>query len=258
MKKWLLRGILAVGVLLIVIVVVVLLSLDSLVRAGVETGGTYATGQKTTLDTASLSLMGGSLQLNGLDIRNPQGYTTSSLIKLKETKVKVQSGSLFSDTVIVDEILIDGMEVTLEQQGIKNNLGEVLDVIKKQTAAAGGAPQSGNSDPSGKKLKIGIIKCTNTKVTVKAGVGMTFTIPEISIKDPTNPDGRPMKIADVVGKVLIAVAKSIAENPQLPGDLKGGLDNVMKGVQDIGKQMEGGIKDLGKGLGDIFKKPEQK
>lgn len=265
--KWLKR-ILYIGALVILVVLLVVLLLkNTLVKMGVERGGEYATGQTTTLQSADLSIFGGSLGLNGLDIANPKGYSTPSLLKLGKTAVTVKTGSLLSNEVVVNEILIDGMEVTLEQQGLKNNLGEVLDVIKAKTAAAGGADAASKESP-GKSLKIGLIKMTNTKVTVKAGVGMTINIPEISMVEPTNPDGRSMKIADVIGKVLIATAQAIAENPQLPGDFKGGLNSAMKGINDVTKQLQGGvkgiedatkgIKDAGKGLENLFKKPEEK
>jgi hypothetical protein len=63
-------GILAVLVLLLV---VAWLSLDYIAKAGIEAGGTYAMGVKTTVDSVNLGLISGQAKVNGLTIGNPEG-----------------------------------------------------------------------------------------------------------------------------------------------------------------------------------------
>jgi len=235
------------------LILFIMFGLNPLVRARVADGGTRATGQSTTLDSANLSLLGGSLDLAGLAIANPAGYSTPRFVTMKSCNIKVQTGSLMGSTVIVDEIAIDGLELTLEQNGLKSNLAEVLDVIQKQTSAGSAPPQAGkpsaqSSPPSqaaapGKQLKISALRLSGTKVHVRAGLEMTLDLGPIELKDPTNPDGRPMKIADVFGKVLINVAQQIAKNPQIPGNLKDSLKNVNKLMGDLPKNLQ-----------DMFKK----
>lgn len=253
MKKLLKWAGIAVVVLVVAVALFYLFGLDALIRRGVEKGGAYATGQTTSLDGAKLSLTGGALQLTGLGISNPPGYKAQKFLALKDCRVAVQTGTLTSSTVVVDEIAIDGLDLTIEQNGLKSNLGEILDVIQKQTSAGSATGNSGGASAPGKQLKIGLIKLTGTKVHIKSGVDINLDLGDFEIKEPTNPDGRPMKIADVVGQVLIRVAQQIANNPQVPGGFKNGLENVNKLVGGLDKNL-GSLKDLGKGLGDMFKK----
>ena len=254
MKKLLKWGLIAVGVLVVLIVVFWLFFLNGAIRIGVEKGGMYATDRTTTLNAANLSIRNGTLDLSSLSMDNPKGYSMPVFLNLKECKVTVQPSSLLAGTVNVPEISMDGLEITLEQNGLKNNLAEILDVIQRKTSAGNTTGNTQGASSPGKKLQIGVIRMTGTKVHIKAVTEMTLDLGPIEIKDPSNPDGRPMKIADVIGKVLISVAKQIADNPQVPGGLKDGLGSVNKLFGDSGKQLQGGLNDATKGLQDMFKK----
>jgi hypothetical protein len=237
-------------ILFVIGLVVLFLNLNTLVRAGVVRGGQYATDQTTSLDSADLSFSKGSLALNGLDIDNLKGYSAPKILSMKNCAVTVDSGSIFTHTVSVPSITIAGLEVTLEQNGMKNNLNDLMDVIQKKTPATGNAQ---NSSP-GKELKIGVIKMTGTIVHVRANpVNMDLNLPDLEITDPTNPDGRPMKIADLMGKILVLVGKQIVENPQIPGDIKGAMKNVTAVVDNLKGELDKGVKTFATDLQNVTK-----
>jgi hypothetical protein len=247
MKKWILRITLGLFALIIVAVIVLFLSLNTLVRWGVIRGGEHATGQNTSLSLANLSLSGGTLQLDGLEIDNlkDKGYSAPKILTMKSCSTKVQSSSVFSHTVVVDEINLDGLEVTLEQNGMKNNLNDLMEIIKKNTAATG---DTQNASP-GKDLKIGVIKITNSKVHLRANpLNMDIDLPALEMIDPMNPDGRPMKIADLVGKILLQLSKQIMENPQIPGNIKDAMKSVDALVKQLGPQLDKEMKIINKDL----------
>jgi len=256
-KRSLLKIIFRLFGLLVLLVVLGLVALyfmrNTLVRAGVVRGGQYATDQTTLLDAADLSLAAGTLDLSQLQISNPTGYKELKFLALKNCNVSVDTGSLFSNTVVVNQIDISGLEIFLEQNGAKNNLGELLDIMKKKSPAASTAPASGNSSaPSspGKQLKIGKIRLASTKVHLRGLVSLDLDLGTIEMDDPTNPDGRPMKIADVMVKILLHIAQQIVENPKLPADFKNGLQDVTKLVDNLKGTLS---KDVGKNLQDALK-----
>jgi len=259
-------------VLLVVIGVVALYFMrNTLVRAGVVRGGQYATDQTTLLDAANLSLAAGTLDLSQLQISNPNGYKEPKFLAMKNCNVSVDTGSLLSSTVVINQIDISGLEIFLEQNGAKNNLGELLDIMQKKSPAASTAPASGNSSaPSspGKQLKINKIRLASTKVHLRGLVSLDLDLGTIEMVDPTNPDGRPMKIADVMVKILLHIAQQIVDSPQLPSDFKNGLQDVTKMVdnlkgtlgKDVGKNLQEALKnvpDLGKGVPDLGKNAGQ-
>jgi hypothetical protein len=255
-----------VFVLLVIIGLVALfLSADGLVRAGIVRGGKYATDQDTLLDSAKLSFAAGTLNLSQLNIHNIQDssntYKEPSILSIGSCDVVVDSPSLLTHTVTVSSIDIRGMEFWLEQNGAKNNLADLMEILKKNTSAAD-TTQTANSagtpapppQPPGKELKIGKINIVGTKVHIRGILKADFDLPAIQMEDPTNPDGRPMKIADLVGKILISLAKQIMENPQVPANIKDAMKNVDKLVGDLRGQLDKEMKNkLGNTIQDIGK-----
>jgi hypothetical protein len=259
MKKWILRIAIAFLMLVVIGLVAIYFSLDSLVRYGVERGATQATGQTTSLHSASVSIFGGTLELSGLDVDNPTGYSSAKIFAMKDCKASAQIGSLFTNDVVIPEIDIDGLEVTIEQNGLKSNLSDVLNVSKSTTPAAGGSTAP---TPPGRNIHVGVIKLTGTIVHLSAmGQTLPLALGPIEIQDPMNPDGRPMKMADVVAKILVNVAQQIANDPRIPDVLKAGINqanalagNVTKLLQDNSKGVEEKAKDIGQNIGGLFKK----
>ncbi len=241
--KWILRIFLALVVLIMVGLVALYFGRNPLVIAGVERGGEFATSQKTALTDANLAIFQGALTLNGLNIANPQGagYQGANFLTMKTCAVTMEPGSVLTDTVVVDRIDIDGLDITLEQNGVKSNLSDIMDAINKNTASTG---NSSNTSP-GKKLKIGEVSITNIMVHVHAAPlpSLDLNLGSINIADPTNPDGRPMKIADLMGKILLHISQNILNNPAIPGQLKDSLKNVsaiLNNVQgDLQKELKG-------------------
>ncbi len=163
MKKWVLRILLGVVVLMVVAVVGLYLGLDGLVRFGVERGANHATQQTTSLESAKVSIGEGTVRLVNLGIDNPPAYGKSKFLMMKDCVIGASIGSLFTDTVQVDRIEIQGLEISLQQNGLKSNLSEVLAACQSTTPAAGGA---GAPTAPGKKLNVHLITLTGTKVDV--------------------------------------------------------------------------------------------
>jgi hypothetical protein len=246
------------GVLVLLIIVglaAVYFLRNTFVRSGVVYGGQYATDQTTALEAAELSVFGGNLDLSTMKIANPAngGYKEPQFLTMKDCAVQVDTGTLLSNTIVVDNIHISGLEIYLEQNGAKNNLAEIMDIIKKKTSAAdtGTAGSPNTPQAPGRSLKINHLVLANTKVHLRGIISMDLDLGPIQIDEPTNPDGRPMKIADVIGKVLLHVCQQIVNNPQLPGDFKNGLKDVSKLVDNLKGNLDKGLKDLSKNLGNV-------
>src|SRR6266567_1769011 len=104
MKKLIIRGVVALLVLLVVAVGLSIYFLGSIVKKGVETVGPQITGTEIKLDSATLSLLSGSGKLKGLLVGNPAGFKTESAIKVGAVSVGIAPGSIFSDKVHVTQI----------------------------------------------------------------------------------------------------------------------------------------------------------
>lgn len=274
MKKWIKRIAIIAAALVIVGVLIVWLSLNSIVRSGVEIVGTTVTGQTTTLESADLSIFGGSVSLSGLKVANPREFSSSEFVDLKNVKVAVKTSTLLSNTIEVDDVSIQDLHLTIEQSGLASNVNTILGQIKKQQKS----DDAGASAGSGKQLKVKKITLKNTSVTMNMGLpgqkaqGVTLSVPEIVIQDAANPDGRVMKAADLVGQILVGVLAQIKNDINLPPEFKNAIggsleiagENMQKLVNDLGKIGQGSatqvgkpINDAFKGVGDLFKKDKK-
>lgn len=253
--KWVVRVVLGVILIIIVVLVILYFSIDGIIKSKVEAAAGNSTGTQATLNSADLKLSG-VLTLDGLNIHNPSGYKAADFVAAPKTVITVKPSSLLGDTVQVDSIVIDGLTLTLEQDGLKSNLGDVLAYTQKQSADASGKTGSGEAGKS-KQLDIGKLTLTNVKVVASGfGVGQTLNLGDIEMDHPMDPNGRLPKMADLIAKVLERVAQQVAANPQIPEAFRknlGDLNKVIPQAQDLLKNPGGAATQL-QGIGDLLKK----
>ncbi len=264
MKKWIIRIVLAVVVLLVIGFIVVAVQLDAILKKSVETIGPSVTKVDVKLEMAHLSVMGGNLKLKGLLVGNPPGYKSDFSMKLGSIEVTVKPSSIFSDKVIVDKIDIEGAEMTIEGGINDNNLtkiqANVNDVVGGATPEGGqkgSPPPSEGGSKSGKKLQITDFVMNGTKVHATLSVfGKTLTIPTLTIPSihltnlGAGSDGvTPGELTrDVINEVTKQVIPELTAEATKVG--KGALD----AVGNFGKDGGDSVKKATSGLKSLFGK----
>jgi len=268
------------GLVLVILVLlaVALFYADGLIKAGVQTAGTQATGSETKLQQANLSLLSGSLKLSGLTLANPQGYQTPNLLSVGTCATKVDVGSLTKDTIVVDTIKLDALEMTIEQKGLTSNLKDLLDQMEKKSPKTKEPSGEKPKEEGGKKVRVNKIEITNTKVNLKLlplpgqKDVMPIQIGTIEIENVGSDSNQPVMLATIVQKVLVALAEGAVKSGSgvLPADLTQGISSSVQGVQqvlgetakqaesllkDSGKTLEGAGENVKKGVGDLLKTP---
>ncbi len=266
-------------VLILVAVLIVMLTLDQLVKTGVEKGATFALGVDTTLGSADLSVLGGGIALDRLRVANPQGYESAQFFAMNHAEVEVALGSLMRDTVEVPLVAFQGIEVSLEKRDGKANYKVILDNLGRFESGAPAPQEPVAEKKGGKRLVIRKLLIEDVKVSVDLlpiGGSLTrqdVTIPKIEMTNVGSDSDRGVLVADVAGIVIKAVLKSIIDSGiDLPGDmlkeLSGGLANlgsvgqygvaivgdVGSKVQDLGKQVGQQVGEVGKDVGEAVGK----
>ena len=159
MRKMVRRIILGVVAVLILAVVVVWLLIDSIAKAGIEYGGTYALGVETRVDDVDVSLLGGTMRIEQLRIDNPEGYEAPKLMTSGTWDLGLKGSSLFTDTIVFDRFELNGLDLYIEQNDTTNNISEVIANIEKKSKT--------EEEPGGKKLRIDKIVITDVTAHVK-------------------------------------------------------------------------------------------
>lgn len=150
--------------------------------AGVNRVGPRLTGTPVHLAGASLSLLTGAGELNGLAVGNPAGWSAGNALYLGRARIDLEPTSVLSDTIIIDELIIDQPEILFETRVFSSNMGDLLKNIEKSLGAGTDEPE----DPDAAPLKyiVNHFSMQNGKVTVSVGsAAVPLPLPTIELRD---------------------------------------------------------------------------
>ncbi len=241
------RFLVLVGVIGLLALVFVSLSLNALVKGGIETMGPRILGVPVTLEDVDVTLLSGTslhAGLTGLAVNNPEGYETDFAVSLPEIHIKVDWNSLLTDTVIVEEVLIVKPAMTFEWSLRGSNLGTIHENVKRNLGSGSGDGQEKDGEPEEKQE---FEKSVHVKkVTVKdALINVSFVggqsevtqlpLPDLELRDIGNPSG---------GTTFSQASAVIFEQI---------YDAIDKAVMKPGILLPQGITQLGKSIGRVGK-----
>lgn len=251
MKKWILRIIGVVVLLVIIALVFVFINLNSVVKKGVETVGPKLTKVDVRLDSAKLSPFNGNGELSGLFVGNPEGYKTPSAIKVGNVKVALKLSSALSDTIQIDEVNIQAPEITFEGGLGGNNLSQILKNLEGAPEDVQPTPESKPASEGGKKFFVKDVVVNGGKihlsVTGMSGKAVTVPLPPIhltNIGSENNGVTAAQLCKQVLKPIIASAAKAGTE----------ALTNLGGEVKDLGKGAAEKAGETVKGLKGLFKK----
>ena len=226
------------GLILVVIVVVVIgvLNLDRGIKAAVETLGPKYTQADVSLNEVDLSLKTGKGSLRGLTVGNPAGFKTAQAFSLGEITVQVDTSTVTSDVIVIEQIRILAPQITYESGKNGSNLDQLQ---KNVTAAAGGAGQTagteqGDSAEKAVKLIIRDLQINDGKLSYSNALlgdkTVDVALPAIQLTNIGEKSGGATS-AEVVKQVLAAInrkAGSAIANSADIDKLKSQLQDQLK------------------------------
>lgn len=229
-----------VGVVVLIVVVAVVLgsvfllrNLGPIAKHVVESVGSKVLGAPVTVADVSLSPFSGSGRIEGLVVGNPEGFRTPNAFSLGRVGIGVDLKSLRSDRTVINEILVEQPEITLEMtlRG-KTNLGQLVE--NAQAAAA--AKEEGKEPGEARPVVIRELLIREAKVRLSAtalgGSTADLGLPEIRMRD-IGEKGSGADAAQVIEIVLAAVVKAVLAQV---GDADEIMAGVMDGVDDAARK----------------------
>lgn len=270
LARRLIAGILVLVLLLVVAGGVIFWRIDSLAKRGVESGGTYALGVPTTVRGVDVGLLRGTVELDGLKIANPAGFTTPTFLSMNDARTEVSLGTLRNDVIRIPVLRMEDIEVVLERNAAgATNYQSILDNLEK---LGGEKPREQPEGEPGaeKRLIINELVIRNVRVHADlvraqgvlggaAGQLAKVTVPidEIRLTDVGKTGegvgGSGVTIGELAGLLVEAVLAAAVEKggdilpAELLGDLRGRLGELGN-LPDVGREIMGQVQDLGKDL----------
>jgi len=252
-KKIILVSVAVVAVLLVAL----MLSLGAIIKTAVTTAGPKLAGVPIQLAKVTVNPFGGLVHIKGLIIGNPQGFNTPSAMELGEFKVNLALGSLFTDTIVIKQILIDAPQITYEKSLKSSNLSTLQENLAPKGAAAPkteAAPAPEKKKGAAKKVIIEDFQLNGAKVhvtiTALGGKKMTLPLPDIHMKDIGKSSGG-ANPAEVISEVFNSISKAVVDAVASAGNIAG---DALKGAGGAATDAAKGATDAAKGAVDSVKK----
>lgn len=130
-KGWKIFGV--VVFILAIIVLIVTLSVDGYVKSGIEEKGSDLLQTAVHVEDVDISIFNGSGIIKGFVVENPEGFSDEPALTFGHADIKVQLSSLFSDVIVVSEVIIKDPEIFFEQQETLVNLKTLNDNFNLST-----------------------------------------------------------------------------------------------------------------------------
>jgi uncharacterized protein involved in outer membrane biogenesis len=205
--KWI-RRILLVSVLLIVAVVgIAYVSLNSIICSAIQRQATASLGVQTTLASAHLSILGGKIDLEDLQVSSPPKFAAPKMFTLGGISVSVRYGQLTAAPIHIQQIIIDHPALVIEQSNIQLNLQALMHQSPQPPQTSGGQ----TTQPI--KLVIDELDLNDAQVTFMPGIpgladSIQVPISSMVLKDIGNADGNQTGAA--INEVILQTSTALA------------------------------------------------
>lgn len=210
-------------------------TLNKGIKTAVETFGPQVTQTPVLLEAVNLSILSGKGTLTGLNVGNPEGFKSEHIFALGQIDVEVDTGSIFSDKIIINKIHIQQPEISYEKTLSGSNIKTLLKNIE---AFSGPAEEKADAeaeaaDEVGAQKQVVIKQLIIEDGSIYVGLlgaGSKVPLPRIEMNN-LGEDGNKKSVSETIDLVLTEVLKSIGPAMSGAGDLlqEGGkafLDNA--------------------------------
>ncbi len=212
-------------VLLVVAAGVTFFSLNKIVRGAIVTLGGSATQTEVTVDQVSLSPFSGRGEVKGLSVGNPEGYANENAFTLNRVFIQIEPNSLFADTLVINEIRIEGPVVSIEQGLRGNNITAIRRNVAEFTEKLpAGKEQPEAEAPAEAKKKVVVERLliqdgqVSLSSTLTRGKGVTLDFEPIEMTDIGKGD-QVATLGTVVAQILDAITRAAVESAAQSGKL---------------------------------------
>jgi len=217
------KGLKITGIVILIIAGIFLtvgMTIDGIVKSGIEDAGSDILKTEVEVDDIDISLFDGSATMDGFIVYNPEGFSDEAALSLKGIEIKLDIRSLFSETIIVNEIHVKNPEISFEQVKTKVNLRELSNNISL-----------GSDEESEKKLVIEKFILEEGSVTISSELEKERTVDASIDRIEINDIGK--SGSNSVQQAMREILEPIIKNAISEAVKSGLLDQLENAVQDL-------------------------
>ena len=238
--------ILSVVFLSIVLLILDFLSyrVDKIVKNLIISQGNQALGQQVSVGKIDTSILGSSIKISNIEIKNLDGFKNKNIIQIKNINANFVLTSLFKDTIVIKDINIDGAtlyyEVLINNKEVKDNVGSFKPALKnpagsltKEIEVSKESESKNQSKKKNKEFLINQLTINNTKINASSeflDINKDITLSKMSFNNVGTAE-KSTKFKEVLQMVFANVLLNI-NNEVIQGDLKNKIKDKVKNLKN--------------------------
>jgi hypothetical protein len=242
---------LTIVLLALVLVAALIVFMGPIAKKAIETFGPKVLGVSVEVREVSIAPLQGKVQVTGLRIGNPQGYSDRPLVELGEFRFDMDTRSLFGrGPTIVNMVVLSDLTVSYEVlAGVSN-----VEALQKHMDRHKRRAVERQRRESSRRVIIEHFDCRNGSVCYSAAFtahqSVIVPLPEIDIRDIGKDAGgvTPSEASKrILGEIMSRVGRAVTNVSGSAVTFSG------KVLNDTGNAVVDGLNAVGKGMRRLFK-----
>lgn len=193
-------------------------TMDSIIKSNIESTTSEMLDTSVEVNNVSVSILDGTGTIDGITIRNPEGFSDKPALKLQQISLTLDPYSLLSDTVVVKQVEIQNPQVFYEQKMSGSNLDALSDNL------GGGSSSSVN-------VVVDYLLVQDGRVTLSTEIGGEKSV-EASF-DRFELEGVGRQGSNTMDQTMRQVLEPILEKAAQEAVKQGLLNKAKKGLKDL-------------------------
>ena len=217
---------------------------DKIVKNLIIDQGNQALGQQVSVGKIDTSIMGSSIKISNIEIKNLDGFKNKNIIQIKNINASFVLTSLFKDTIVIKDINIDGAtlyyEVLINNKEVKDNVSSFKPALKnpagsstKEIEVSKESESKNQSKKKNKEFLINQLTINNTKINASSeflDINKDITLNKMSFNNVGTAE-KSTKFKEVLQMVFANVLLNI-NNEVIQGDLKNKIKDKVKNLKN--------------------------
>ena len=217
---------------------------DKIVKNLIINQGNQALGQQVSVGKIDTSILGSSIKISNIEIKNLDGFKNKNIIQIKNINAKFVLTSLFKDTIVIKDINIYGAtlfyEVLINNKEVKDNVSSFKPALKnpagssaKEIEVSKELESKNQSKKKNKDFLINQLTINNTKINASSeflDINKDITLNKMSFNNVGTAE-KSTKFKEVLQMVFANVLLNI-NNEVIQGDLKNKIKDKVKNLKN--------------------------
>jgi uncharacterized protein involved in outer membrane biogenesis len=217
---------------------------DKIVKNLIIDQGNQALGQQVSVGKIDTSILGSSIKISNIEIKNLDGFKNKNIIQIKNIDANFVLTSLFKDTIVIKDINIDGAtlyyEVLINNKEVKDNVSSFKPALKnpagsstKEIEVSKESESKNQSKKKNKEFLINQLTINNAKINASSeflDINKDITLNKMSFNNVGTAE-KSTKFKEVLQMVFANVLLNI-NNEVIQGDLKNKIKDKVKNLKN--------------------------